>query len=273
MLAGELHNSSASSVEYMKPIWDKLGGHAPEHGHWHRQLGTDRTGRRQVRLCARRCPDPKRAATAHEAGPHLVRDVEECRFELRAALGQGGPEALPAHGSEGPAGHRNFTFLASYMEQHGIRSAQSPSVEETLQADAKAFRALMRHIREVDPQHTVIMMQVENEAGSLGDSRDHSSGRRGCMGEAGSHRADGLPGRRTKLICSRKQRRSGAGTDTRPPAPGLTCSEMTNGLTRRSWPTMWAATWRCGQGGQSGTEHPDVRERVARPAAESGCAG
>ena len=25
MLAGELHNSSASSVEYMKPIWDKLG--------------------------------------------------------------------------------------------------------------------------------------------------------------------------------------------------------------------------------------------------------
>jgi hypothetical protein len=32
----------------------------------------------------------------------------------------------------------------------------------------------MRHIREVDPLHTVIMMQVENEAGSLGDSRDHS---------------------------------------------------------------------------------------------------
>ena len=24
MLAGELHNSSASSAEYMKPIWDKL---------------------------------------------------------------------------------------------------------------------------------------------------------------------------------------------------------------------------------------------------------
>ncbi|MCX6261765.1 MAG: mannonate dehydratase, partial [Bacteroidia bacterium] len=24
MLSGELHNSSASSIEYMKPIWDKL---------------------------------------------------------------------------------------------------------------------------------------------------------------------------------------------------------------------------------------------------------
>jgi beta-galactosidase GanA len=42
-------------------------------------------------------------------------------------------------------------------------------------ADAKAFAALMRHIKEVDgQQHTVIMMQVENESGVLGDSRDRS---------------------------------------------------------------------------------------------------
>jgi len=46
--------------------------------------------------------------------------------------------------------------------------------QETRAADAKAFRALMRHIREVDPKHTVIMMQVENETGLLGDSRDRS---------------------------------------------------------------------------------------------------
>ena len=32
----------------------------------------------------------------------------------------------------------------------------------------------MKHIREIDPQHTVIMMQVENEVGSVGDSRDRS---------------------------------------------------------------------------------------------------
>jgi beta-galactosidase GanA len=50
----------------------------------------------------------------------------------------------------------------------------SPFSEETLKADAAAFRALMRHIKAVDPQHTVIMMQVENEAGALGDSRDRS---------------------------------------------------------------------------------------------------
>ena len=34
----------------------------------------------------------------------------------------------------------------------------------------------MRHIKEVDgTQHTVLMMQVENEVGVLGDSRDHSA--------------------------------------------------------------------------------------------------
>jgi beta-galactosidase GanA len=42
-------------------------------------------------------------------------------------------------------------------------------------ADARAFAGLMRHIREVDGDaHTVIMIQVENEVGVLGLSRDHS---------------------------------------------------------------------------------------------------
>jgi beta-galactosidase GanA len=43
------------------------------------------------------------------------------------------------------------------------------------EADAKAFAALMRHIRQVDGRdHTVLMMQVENEVGVLGGSRDRS---------------------------------------------------------------------------------------------------
>ena len=42
-------------------------------------------------------------------------------------------------------------------------------------ADAHAFAALMRHLREVDGRkHTVLMIQVENEVGTLGDSRDRS---------------------------------------------------------------------------------------------------
>ena len=42
-------------------------------------------------------------------------------------------------------------------------------------ADARAFAALMRHVKEVDgQQHTVIMIQVENEIGMQGDTRDRS---------------------------------------------------------------------------------------------------
>lgn len=44
----------------------------------------------------------------------------------------------------------------------------------TLEADKKAFAALMAHLRDADPQHTVIMMQVENETGSYGIPRDFS---------------------------------------------------------------------------------------------------
>ena len=47
--------------------------------------------------------------------------------------------------------------------------------ENNVQADARAFAALMRHVREVDKNHRVIMAQVENEVGLLGDSRDRSA--------------------------------------------------------------------------------------------------
>ncbi len=56
---------------------------------------------------------------------------------------------------------------------HPVDSA-SPYGAETLKADIAAFTALMRHLKTVDPQHTVIMVQVENEPGTYGSVRDHS---------------------------------------------------------------------------------------------------
>ena len=51
----------------------------------------------------------------------------------------------------------------------------SPLSEATLEADAKAFAAFMRHLRQADgDKHTVIMVQVENESGSWGSVRDYS---------------------------------------------------------------------------------------------------
>ena len=47
--------------------------------------------------------------------------------------------------------------------------------ESNWEADAKAFTALMKHIRDFDGEdHTVIMIQVENEIGMIPEARDYS---------------------------------------------------------------------------------------------------
>ncbi|AQR73454.1 DUF5597 domain-containing protein [Sphingomonas sp. LM7] len=53
--------------------------------------------------------------------------------------------------------------------------AFTPLAKSTLEADKKAFVALMRRLRETDPQNTVIMMQVQNEPGTYSSARDHSA--------------------------------------------------------------------------------------------------
>ncbi|MFP5237815.1 MAG: DUF5597 domain-containing protein [Acidobacteriota bacterium] len=52
----------------------------------------------------------------------------------------------------------------------------SPLSRNTLEADKAAFTALMRHLKEIDgEQHTVLMIQVENESGNIGSVRDFSA--------------------------------------------------------------------------------------------------
>jgi hypothetical protein len=48
----------------------------------------------------------------------------------------------------------------------------SPLSKNSRNADARAFAAVMRHIREVDKDHTVIAIQIENEVGTMGTTRD-----------------------------------------------------------------------------------------------------
>jgi beta-galactosidase GanA len=56
------------------------------------------------------------------------------------------------------------------------QTVDSPSTfsPARLEADKAAFRALMHHLEQFDTQYTVIMMQVENEAGVWGSVRDYS---------------------------------------------------------------------------------------------------
>jgi hypothetical protein len=52
----------------------------------------------------------------------------------------------------------------------------SPLGTNTLQADRTAFTALMAHLKQMDDEeHTVLLIQVENESGNIGSVRDFSA--------------------------------------------------------------------------------------------------
>jgi hypothetical protein len=57
-------------------------------------------------------------------------------------------------------------------EPTDVLTANSPA---NLEADRAAFVQLMRHLKSIDStEHTVLFVQVENEAGIIGSARDHS---------------------------------------------------------------------------------------------------
>jgi hypothetical protein len=66
-------------------------------------------------------------------------------------------------------------FYPKVMGRKGLLvDTPSPHFQATLDADIHAFRALMRHLKAIDPTHTVIMVQVENESGAWDTIRDYS---------------------------------------------------------------------------------------------------
>jgi hypothetical protein len=172
MLSGELHNSSASSIEYMKPVWNRLSALnlntvigtvswellEPEEGKFDYTLvdaQINEARKRNMRLVLIWFATWKNADSTYV--PLWVK-TDTRRFPRAATRPR--PDLQS----------RFSSFFAASMPMPNL----SALGEESVAADAKAFRALMRHIRQVDPQHTVIMMQVENETGLLADSRDRS---------------------------------------------------------------------------------------------------
>ena len=73
----------------------------------------------------------------------------------------------------------------------------TPFSDENRNADARAFARLMKHLREIDgEQHTVVMIQVENEIGMIPEAKDYCA-------EARNHSPD-----RSRLSSSRTFRRT-----------------------------------------------------------------
>jgi beta-galactosidase GanA len=158
MLSGELHNSTSSSLEYMKPIWPKLAA-----------MGLNSV----VTPLSWELLEPTEGEFDFTLVDGLLKQAraehERIVFLWLASWKNG-------MSSYAPVWVKRDTQRFPRVVEHGSAvEILSPTGILTQEADARAFTALMQHIREVDGQdHTVLMMQVENEVGVLGDSRDHS---------------------------------------------------------------------------------------------------
>lgn len=168
ILGGEPHNSSPSSPEHMAPIWDRLARNhvttvigaaswelvEPTEGHFDFSAVDDQIQKARahnMRLVLIWFGAYKNAESSY--APSWVRR-DEARF----------PRA-----ERHPPG-----TLYAPMVPYFRGPVLSVFSEQLVEADGRAFAALMRHIKQVDPAHTVIMIQVQNETGLLLDSRDRS---------------------------------------------------------------------------------------------------
>lgn len=72
--------------------------------------------------------------------------------------------------------HDSKTYSRAHDENGMAQDILSAFDKDTLEADKKAFAALLAHLKAFDTAHTVVMVQVENEIGMLPSARDHSPG-------------------------------------------------------------------------------------------------
>jgi hypothetical protein len=159
ILGGELGNSSASSIDYMKPYWEKLVALNMNTVlmpvYW--ELIEPEEGKFDFALVDK---------LIFEARIHNLKIVILWFGIWKNSMSCYAPMWVKTNLDRFP---RSIDSLGNGIE---ILSAFD---EENFTADSKVFIALMRHLKEIDSKvHTIIMVQVENEIGMLPYARDYS---------------------------------------------------------------------------------------------------
>jgi len=159
MFSGELHNSSAGSAHYMRPIWKRMREN---------NLNT------VIAPVCWELIEPEKGKFDFSLVDSMVIGAREQDLKL-VILWFGSwkngkstyvPEWVKTNTKEYPLMVSKSRRTLNTLSTFGNNS---------LEADKKAFGKLMSHIKKIDSkEQTVIMVQVQNEVGILGSPRDYS---------------------------------------------------------------------------------------------------
>lgn len=159
VLGGELANTASSSPEYMAPVWPRLA---------RMNLNTVLVGVSWA-LC-----EPQEGSYDFTLVDQALASARANHLHVILIWFGSWKNGISSFAPDWvKADQRRFPRVQ-------IRGGKSIEVLSTLsdanvQADQRAYTAFLRHLRAADgAQHTALMIQLENEVGILGDSRDRS---------------------------------------------------------------------------------------------------
>jgi len=159
VLGGELGNSSASSLEYMLPIWSNI---------------------KEMNLNTILVPvyweliEPVEGQFDFNLLDSIIRSATKSNLKIIPLWFGSWKNSMSCYV---PAWVKKDQSRFPRAQDHTGKGLEILSAfdQNNLNADIKAFTGLMKHIKETDRSHTVIMVQVENEIGMLTEARERTA--------------------------------------------------------------------------------------------------
>ncbi len=151
MLAVELHNSATGSTHRMAPVWKQMA---------EKNINT------VLAPVSWELIEPEEGKFDFTQVDNMIKGAREAGLKLGILWFGSWKNGLSTYvPSWVKLDTRRFP-LASFVTKQKVNMLSTLG-REAMEADARAFTAMMAHIKDTDYDHTVILVQVENEMGAL----------------------------------------------------------------------------------------------------------